>query len=90
MSVIALVLVTVIGSWYAASWLRNGWWLWLVVPALPLLATVAMLSIGVARNPEAEIGLMLAADSVGILIGVPIALIGGAVAASLRRRHKFH
>lgn len=72
-------LVTIIGAWYAAAWLRNGWWLWLIVPALPVGTILVIAVVWKIRAPSVDFGLAMAAEAVGInvgvLVGFPLAVI---------------
>jgi hypothetical protein len=77
--------ITVIGSWYAAAWIKNGWWLWLIVPALPVAAIFVLLIVNTVNNPEAPTALLMAADALGIVAGTSVGLIVGiAVAIGVR------
>lgn len=72
-------LVTIIGAWYAAAWLRNGWWLWLIVPALPVGTILVFTVLWKIRAPDVDFGLGLVAEafgiSFGVLVGFPLAVI---------------
>jgi drug/metabolite transporter superfamily protein YnfA len=91
-SIILIPLVTIIGTWYAAAWLRNGWWLWLIVPALPVGTILAIILFAKIFLPEPDTGLILAAEAIGIhvglLLGLPVATIVAAWTRFRMRRAK--
>lgn len=77
--------VIIIGAWYAAAWLRNGWWLWLIIPALPPASLLAIVLIWKIRVPEAEWGFALVLESVGISVGIPVSLLLAVIVAGWTR-----